>query len=138
MTNFLIIKIGVAGAKPYKHTQHLTLRKENVIANIKNSSADKKQRGSIIEYIANNAENSFYTNKVLITSWVYRCNCTVTEISKKRTIQRYMYSPPGRTERQRPAYNGIWNAIVCVSYSQHPIMAEEKRSQESGSTREKT
>ena len=35
-------------AKPYKHTQLRTLRKENVIANIKNSSADKKQRGSII------------------------------------------------------------------------------------------
>ncbi len=28
-------------AKPYKHIQHLTLRKENVIANIINSSADK-------------------------------------------------------------------------------------------------
>ena len=69
---------------------------------------------------------------MLIISWVYRCNCTVTEISKKRTIQRYLYSPPGLTERQRPAYNGIWNAIVCVSYSQHPVMAEEKRSQERG------
>ena len=91
MTNFLIIKIGVAGAKPYKHTQHLTLRKENVIANIKNSSADKKQRGSIIEYIANNAENNFDTDKVLIISWVNPCNCTITEISKKRTILRYLY-----------------------------------------------
>ena len=68
MTNFLIIKIGVAGAKPYNHTQYRTLRKENVIANIKNSSADKKQRGSIIEYIANNAENNLYTNRVLIIS----------------------------------------------------------------------
>ena len=90
------------------------------------------------KYIANNAENSFYTDKVLIISWVNPCNCTVTEISKRRTIQRYLYSPPGGTERQRPAYNGIWNAIVCVSYRQHPIMAEEKRSQESGSAREKT
>ena len=86
-------------AKPYKHTQHRTLRKENVIANIKNSSADKKQRGSIIEYIANNAENNFYTNRVLIISWVHRYNWIVTEISKKRTILRYLYSPPGRTER---------------------------------------
>ena len=92
----------------------------------------KKQRGSIIEYITNTAENSSRTNKVLIFSWVYQCNCTVTEISKKRTIQRYLYSPPGRTERQRPAYDGLLNAIVCVSYSQHPIMAEEKRSQERG------
>ncbi len=90
------------------------------------------------KYIANTAENSFYTNKALIISWVYQCNCTVTEISKKRTIPRYLYSPPGRTERQRPAYCDFLNAIVCVSYRQHPIMAEEKRSQESGSVREKT
>ena len=90
------------------------------------------------KYTANNAENSFDIDKALIISWVYQCNCTVTEISKKRTIQRYLYSPPGRTERQRPAYNGFLNAIVCVSYSQHPIMAEEKRSQESGRVREKT
>ena len=69
---------------------------------------------------------------MLIISWVYRCKCIITETSKIRTILRYLYSPPGRTERQRPAYNGVWNAIVCVSYSQHPIMAEEKRSQESG------
>ena len=55
-------------AKPYKHTQHLILRKENVIANIINSSADKKQRGSTIEYIANNAENSSDTDKLLIIS----------------------------------------------------------------------
>ena len=53
---------------PYKYTQHLTLRKENVIANIKNSSADKKQCGSIIEYIANTAENNFDIDKVLIIS----------------------------------------------------------------------
>ena len=98
----------------------------------------KKQRGSIIEYITNTAENSSRTNKVLIFSWVYQCNCTVTEISKKRTIQRYLYSPPGRTERQRPAYDGLLNAIVCVSYRQHPIMAEEERGQESGRVREKT
>ena len=51
---------------------------------------------------------------------------------QKRTIPRYLYSPLGRTERQRPAYDGLLNAVVCVSYSQHPIMAEEKRSQESG------
>ncbi len=44
----------------------------------------------------------------------------------------------GLSERQRPAYSGFSNAIVCVSYSQRPIMAEEKRSQESGSLREKT
>ena len=69
---------------------------------------------------------------MLIISWVYQCNCTVTETSKKRTIQRYLYSPLGRTERQRPAYSDFLNTIVCVSYSQHPIMAEEKRSQESG------
>ena len=85
------------------------------------------------KYIANTAENSFRACKVLIISWVYRYNCTVTEISKKRTIQRYLYSPPGRTERQRPAYGGFFNAIVCVSYRQHPIMAEEMRSQERGS-----
>ena len=42
----------------------------------------KKQRGSIIEYIANTAENSFNTDKVLIISWVYRYNCTITETSK--------------------------------------------------------
>ena len=90
------------------------------------------------KYTANNAENNFDTDKVLIISWVNRCNCTVTEISKKRTIQRYLYSPPGRTERQRPAYSGFSNAIVCVSYRQHPIMAEEERGQESGRVREKT
>ena len=55
-------------AKPYKHTQHRTLQTENVIANIKNSSADKNQCGSIIEYIANNAENNFRDNKLLIIS----------------------------------------------------------------------
>ena len=55
-------------AKPYKHTQHRTLQTENVIANIKNSSADKKQRSSIIEYTANTAENNFDTDKVLIIS----------------------------------------------------------------------
>ena len=69
---------------------------------------------------------------MLIISWVYRYNCIITEISKRRTILRYLYSPPGRTERQRPAYSGFSNAVVCVSYSQHHIMAEEKRSQESG------
>ena len=69
---------------------------------------------------------------MLIISWVYRCNWIITETSKKRTIQRYLYSPPGWTKRQRPAYDGLWNAIVCVFYSQHPIMAEEKRSQERG------
>ena len=69
---------------------------------------------------------------MLIISWVYQYNWIITETSKKRTIQRYLYSPPGRTERQRPAYSGFSNAIVCVSYRQHPIMAEEKRSQESG------
>ena len=90
------------------------------------------------KYSAGIAENSFSTNKVLIISWVYQCNCIITEISKKRTIQRYLYSPPGRTERQRPAYGGFSNAIVCVSYSQHPIMAEEERGQESGRVREKT
>ena len=51
---------------------------------------------------------------------------------QKRTFLRYLYSPPGRTERQRPAYGGFLNAIVCVAYRQYPIMAEEKRSQESG------
>ena len=45
------------------------------------------------KYIANNAENNFYTNRVLIISWVYQYNCIITEISKKRTIQRYLYSP---------------------------------------------
>ena len=90
------------------------------------------------KHTANNAENSIRADKVLIISWVYRRNCTVTETFQRRTIQRYLYSPPGRTERQRPAYDGIWNAIVCVSYSQHPIMAEEKRSQERGRVREKT
>ena len=69
---------------------------------------------------------------MLIISWVYRCNWIITETSKKRTIQRYLYSPPGWTKRQRPAYGGFSNAIVCVSYHQHPIMAEEKRSQERG------
>ena len=64
---------------------------------------------------------------------MYRCNCTITETSKKRTILRYLYSPSGRTERQRPAYGGFSNAIVCVSYHQHPIMAEEERGQERGS-----
>ena len=102
-----------------------------LLERIKNNAAVKK-------YIANTAENSFDTDKVLIISWPYRCNCTITETSKKRTIQRYLYSPPGRTERQRPAYGGFLNAIVCVSYHQHPIMAEEKRSQESGRVREKT
>ena len=91
-----------------------------------------------MKHTANTAENSIRANKLLIISWVYQCNCTVTEISKKRTIPRYLYSPPGRTERQRPAYNGIWNAIVCVSYRQHPIMAEEVRGQENGRVREKT
>ena len=86
-----------------------------------------------MKHTANTAENSFYTNKVLIISWVHRYNWIITETSKKRTIQRYLYSLPGRTERQRPAYDGIWNAIVCVSYSQHPIMTEEMRSQEKGS-----
>ena len=75
---------------------------------------------------------------MLIISWVYRYNWIITEISKKRTIQRYLYSPPGRTERQRPAYCDFLNTIVCVSYNQHPIMAEEERGQESGSAREKT
>ena len=51
---------------------------------------------------------------------------------QKRTILRYLYSPPGRTERQRPAYSGFSNAVVCVSYRQHPIMAEEERGQERG------
>ena len=75
---------------------------------------------------------------MLIFSRVYQCNCTITEISIKRTTLRYLYSPPGRTERQRPAYCDFSNAIVCLSYSQHPVMAEEKRSQERGSVRETT
>ena len=90
------------------------------------------------KYTANTAENSFRADKLLIISWVNPCNWIITETSKKRTILRYLYSPLGRTERQRPAYNGILNAIVCVAYRQHPIMAEEKRGQESGSARGKT
>ena len=94
-----------------------------------NATYCKKVRAT---YTANNAENSFCATQWIIISWVHKCNCIITETSKKRTILRYLYSPPGRTERQRPAYNGIWNAIVCMSYRQHPIMAEEKRGQESG------
>ena len=45
---------------------------------------------------------------------------------------------PGSNRAERPAYDRIWNAIDCVSYRQHPFMAEEKRGQESGSVREKT
>ena len=90
------------------------------------------------KYSANTAENNFGADKELVISWVYQYNCTVTEISKRRTIPRYLYSPPGRTERQRSAYGGFSNTIVCVSYRQHPIMAEEERGQESGSAREKT
>lgn len=54
------------------------------------------------KYIANNAENCFHTDKVLIISLENQCNCTVTEISKRRTILRYLYSPPGQTERSVP------------------------------------
>ena len=51
---------------------------------------------------------------MLIISWVYPCNCTITEISKKRTILRYLYSPPGSNRAEHPAYCGFLNAIVCV------------------------
>ena len=39
---------------------------------------------------------------------------------------------PGSNRAERPAYGGFSNAIVCVSYRQHPIMAEEERGQERG------
>ena len=39
---------------------------------------------------------------------------------------------PGSDRAELPAYSGFSNTIVCVSYNQHPIMAEEKRGQESG------
>ena len=37
-----------------------------------------------VKYIANTAENSFRIDKVLIFSWVYRCNCSNIDSSKKR------------------------------------------------------
>ena len=67
------------------------------------------------KYTANIAENNFYTNRVLIISWVHRYNWIVTEISKKRTIQRYLYSPPGRTERSVPFKQTIkTQSYVCL------------------------
>ena len=40
---------------------------------------------------------------------------------------------PGSNRAERPAYDSFLNATVCVSYSQHPLMAEEERGQERGS-----
>ena len=89
------------------------------------------------KYTANTAENSFRTDKALIISWVYQYNWIITETSKN-ALSKDICTAPGSNRAERPAYGGFSNAIVCVSYRQHPIMAEEKRSQESGRVREKT
>ena len=65
------------------------------------------------------------------------------QLNYHRNFQKTHYpkisvQSPGSDRAERPAYSGFSNAIVCVSYRQHPIMAEEKRNQESGSVREKT
>ena len=59
------------------------------------------------------------------------------QLQYHRNFQKTHYpeisvQPPGSNRAERPAYCDFLNAIVCVSYRQHPIMAEEKRSQESG------
>ena len=62
-----------------------------------------------MRYITNTAGNTFLTDKALIISWPYQCNCTDIDPFKKRTIPRKAPShlPPlskggGLTARHKP------------------------------------
>ena len=46
---------------------------------------------------------------------MYRCNCTITEISKKRTILRYLYSPQVEQSVSVPLITGFeTQSFVCL------------------------
>ena len=100
--------------------------------------------------IANTAESIFRTGKALIFSWVYQCNCTDIDLSKKTPLKPEIYvltcgrvalSVPGLTGctmfrwfyefRQHPDGVGVWvrkeGATLSIALAMLPLLTSLKR-----------
>ena len=83
-----------------------------------------------MKYIANTGKNTFRTDKVLIISCVYRCNCFNINSSKKRTIPCFAPSPlppleKGEVARLIQFFGLLYSIQIACLYASETIPSRD-------------